>query len=630
MSSACPVGTQQLAGKPYCAVEAFTGKYLVTRLSPVDGDAAKAFKPCADCAAQSGVLGVEDFRNILFFPANPAIPAPIPVTGGWNTGLKLGEVLDDVSFLVFNGQSNVLATTSLGRVLAKNTATGGGPAQAFNIPTERAAGSVKCSLVPSQFAIRSASTTAAVFVADRQYCQVSALQPVAGTNITLVNLQKPAGGDLTLITKDGGNFPIFGLTVAPGMGVDLGSCTLDCAIVNGAGGKPAAKLFDVKVVDSHKGGATIFQLKNIPDCRYVADPDFLPADVTLCNSLPGVIVNPPGYGPFPPAAQLLNATKLLSGDVLDAFSTSGVPLPDLLISRQYRGQRGNHFRFGALFIIPTQGVKYKGILSSEYDVPALQGKVSLPPGQVDPRCVPPSSQLTDLLAWDVTTAVSETYLSVGGKYIDSLANVDCGSIKGEYGRLSLLPYDLEIVPDTYAPTALWPFAPKLTKNNDAVFGRLASSLIDDLTYVFKELACKQADQVPLPASPVSPLPASVCASNSAAREQLALLRYKFDRCMIGAFTDKRLDDALPPILRNRPYCGYALDRLNDFQAALPDRNTTDPVNDIANRLGELHSRIDILRHLYTKRFQPSIPDCGFCTELGGCSNNHEHDHDHDH
>ena len=57
-----------------------------------------------------------------------------------------------------------------------------------------------------------------------------------------------------------------------------------------------------------------------------------------------------------------------------------------------------------------------------------------------------------LLEWDTITRVSETHLSVGGRYIDSLINVGCRNpIKTVVSETSFFPY-LEISPDTYGPT----------------------------------------------------------------------------------------------------------------------------------------------------------------------------------
>jgi hypothetical protein len=248
-------------------------------------------------------------------------------------------------------------------------------------------------------------------------------------------------------------------------------------------------------------------------------------------------------------------------------------------------------------------VQFQGTFGGEYDVPALEGtSESL-------GCVPNPA---NLIAWDVTTAVSETYVSVNGNHVDSIANVGCGTVKGSYGRLSLLPYDLEVTPDTYGPT-ITSETPVLTTGNDAVFARLMDSLVDDLGYVFHELACKQVD--PVPNGGPAPLPADVCSPDSTASDHLMWIRLKLDRCLAGSFISKEEDDA-KGIHADRLYCQSFLDRLTYFQQALP---ATTPSHDVANRVGELKSRVDILRHIHTTRFLPSIPDGGFCSERNGCA-----------
>ena len=59
------------------------------------------------------------------------------------------------------------------------------------------------------------------------------------------------------------------------------------------------------------------------------------------------------------------------------------------------------------------------------------------------------------------------------------------------------------------------------------------------------------------------------------------------------------------------YCDALRDKLNLFQAALPEST---PPQDIANRVGELKARVDIIRHIYETRFLPSIPNGGFQSE----------------
>jgi hypothetical protein len=592
-----------LDGVDYCATEAYNGKYEFTQLSPVDGDAAKAY--------HAGVLGIENLENVVFFPSAQA-QQPVLIPGSPQGNPKFGEVLDDVSFVVFNNQGYVVATTNSGHVLAKNVTTGTSVLTVFKIPAERNHSAKKCSNAKSQYAIRGAPSSSIVFVSDRQYCQVLALGPNA--NFTaLDNLPMPGGsGDFTLSTVDNdapASFPTFGLTVASGIAIDFTGCVGSCNIINAPNVEFAVKLEAVQLASPGKSGATVFQLKNIPDCRYAGEPQFPVAMAQLCASLSGVVVNRPG-APFDPAAQMLNVIPLLPADVTSAFD-SGEPPPNglpeqLLISPQYRAQNENNYVFAALFVVPGKHVKYKGVFKGHYDVPALEGDDSL-------GCEPTAN----LLDWDVTTAVSETYVSVDGKYIDSLANDECGSIRGSYGRLSFLPYNLEITPDTYGLTLRWWEGPKLTTNNDAVFGRLIESLIDDLDYVFKELACGTVD----PNEGATPLAPGVCQPFSPARVQLALVKAQFDLCMVGAFRSQAFEDSLPWYApRYRPFCESTLTRLSAFEQALPPLPGVDDdyTGDIANRLGELHSRISILRHVYTTRLLP-LPAAGFCKELNTCS-----------
>ena len=150
----------------------------------VDGDAAAGFVPVPAAPPQGGVLAIEDLRNVLFFPDTQAAQ-PITISGGWNTSLKFGELLQDVTLLqlppVIAGgarQNFVLATTTQGRVLSKNTATGALPTQVFNIPTERTAGFGQVQQCHAQsMACIPAPPAAIVFVTDRAYCQVAALVP---------------------------------------------------------------------------------------------------------------------------------------------------------------------------------------------------------------------------------------------------------------------------------------------------------------------------------------------------------------------------------------------------------------------------------------------------------------------
>ncbi|HUG72358.1 MAG TPA: hypothetical protein VMK82_02930, partial [Steroidobacteraceae bacterium] len=446
--AACPgAAWATLAGGQLCALEYYSGRPLLIDITPIDGDAAEAFRACAGCVPQAGVLGMEERKHAVFFP-DPKAAAPITVVSSRDWGLSGKELLQDVALLqVTNGgsiDSYVIATTSSGRILAKNPAVPGAARQLFSIPAERKPGSQSCSSDAQQYGLRASSTAALVFVSDRNYCQVLVLQPDSGALGALVNVQEN-GVDVVLSTVDTTAnpelvFPPIGLAVAPGISFELTICRLTCTVVLGKGGAKAATFENMQLVDENVSGATLFQIKGIPDCRYLSA-----ADYPDCG-LPGVIVtgvpdadgNVLCAGACPPAAQWLNVTPMLPTIVGSAFTASrggDATLPPLLISPQHRGQLRNGHVFEALFVVTHPQARFLGTFTAEYDVPALENSAE------SLGCLPDPS---NLLAWDIASDVSEVYVSTGGRYVDMLINTGCGSLKGTGVRVSLLPYNLEI------------------------------------------------------------------------------------------------------------------------------------------------------------------------------------------
>ena len=195
-----------------------------------------------------------------------------------------------------------------------------------------------------------------MYLSDRNYCQVLALLPNGSPFTALINAND--GGDLTLSTADSsGTFPPIEPTIAPGISFDLTDCIVNCTLLTNNEGTEAAALLGVSLAAGSNSGATLFQIKGIPDCRYANEPNFPAALKTKCDSTAGVIVDPDNVGL--PAAQRLNVTPLLPNEVKALFDSSGVPpngLPPLLISRQYRAQDRNDFVFEAFFVVTEAGV----------------------------------------------------------------------------------------------------------------------------------------------------------------------------------------------------------------------------------------------------------------------------------
>lgn len=618
IGTTCTTGTA-FATAPLCAQEYYSGRPSLVDIAPIDGDNARNFRPCPGCLPQAGVLGMEERKNAVFFPDPKTAPVVVVAAKDW--GLSGKEVLQDIALLQIenNGgvDSYIVATTSNGRILARNPALGGAARAVFDIPTERGT-AARCNSDTQQYGLRASATSSVLYVSDRNYCQVIALVPDSVLFLTLQNVQKN-GVDVVLSTVDTDANPdvvyaTVGLAIAPGISFALTDCKIACGIINDSDGDAAARLSSVQLVNEAISGATAFQIRGIPDCRYVGAPGFPASQLATCSQA-GLVVNPNpitglpdpsasglcGSVTCPPAAQWLNVTPLLPSDVVRAYTASGNGngvLPSLLISPQYRGQRRNGYRFEGLFVVTQPGVRYRNTFEGEFDVAGLEGST----GSLG--CIANPARLID---WDVSTTVSEVYISTGGSYVDTLTNSGCSSTKTTGVRLSLLPYDLELSPDTWGPK-FGSTTPGLTVGNDAVFARLMQKLFDELGYAQRELACKQVDPVPSGGTP--PLSAADC---SALASIWSNAKQKLDKCIAAGFEPKQS--------AGDENCQSFVSQLNNFRTRLP---AATPAQDTANRVGELKARSITLLHVYSQRYLPSIPANGFCRErLGnvpGCPN----------
>ena len=593
-SAGCPTGSTSFAAGHYCARVLYAGTAQLVDIESIDGDVGAAYKPCPTCTAGPGILGVGDKKTVTFFPE--PVTAPVQVATSQSLPMSGNEQLLSGGVLQLpNGSatdSYVLLTTTTGQVLAKRTSAGAGSFfQAYNVPGQRAVGSVQCNSDTQRYGVRTSTTTGHTYVTDRNFCQVKALAPVGSPLTSLAE-------DLTLATSNtSGTFPPSGPTLASGINVDLGDCVVDCTYLKNDAGTEAAAFVAVKLNTGSATDATVFQIKGIPDCRQEGDPDFPADSKAVCDAHPEAIVDPDNTGL--PDAQLLNVTALFPHEILDLFDASGVPpegLPNLLISRQYIATRRTDFLFDAFFYVTEPGVQFKDTFTAEFDVPVLEG---VPDD--DSRCEPNPA---DLIAWDIMTNVSERYRStdINGdinsfEYVDTLTNIGCRNpTKTLQKGISLIPYNLAVNADTYGPT-FGSAVKSVTPGNDAVFARLVQNLYDDLEFVRKELACKTVDAT----SGQPPISASVC--NSLA-SKWATGKIKLDTCVVAAFKPKQST--------GDTNCQAFATQLANFRALIP---ATTPVRDIANRVGELKMRVDVISNLFTTRMLPSLTAAGFCREL---------------
>lgn len=604
----CPAGSVALTLTDRCAEEVAAGTGLIGDMSWIGGSVAEGFGP------GKGVLALEGGSAAVHYPSAGG-PVTVLAAGKKVWNLQGKEQLLGVALLQLGSADDqirnvIVATTSLGRVLAKE-ALAQTASEAFNIHAEREATSAQCDFNGAAFGIRASSSSGVVYVTDRQYCEVLALRAVvdiAGDFSHLVNALEavldqngePTGSqrDLTLSTASGSiSYPPEGPALAAGISIDLEDCAGSCPLVLGADGTPAASLSNVRLA-SQQSGLTLFQIRNVPDCRYV--PQICEEQLGSTDLIKdGVIVNLAGNANGDPEGQLLNLTPLLPLGIRELFEGGGgaqAALPPMYMSRLYRGQKDNGFVLDAFFGVTAEDVAFEGVFNGEFDVAALTGselgcELGLPAG----------TPVQDVLRWDTVTTVSERYVGIGGRHVDTLINTDCGSSRTLQKRWSIVAYNTEVVPCTFNgdPHDVWASdgscpAGGIEEPDDAVFAKLLLSLYDELGATLDQLACADVD-----GGGSAPLSPSSCATLDGS---WANGKDKLNKCWNATRQPKQS--------AGDQTCQAFLSQLTGFSNTLAGvpAHGSDP----ANRKGELRARVEVLFHLYHERFVPSLSSDGFC------------------
>lgn len=587
-AATCPAGSTLLGLGKYCRVnsEFASGRPLLQEITPVDGDLGDEFK------YKKGVAGVELRSSIVYF-TDPKSSPKVIASGKSTLGLNGNEqVLSAALLRPQSGKFVFVYVTSTGRVLAINDDEKSW-AQLFEMRPlgSTAAPPATCPVTSGEdFAIATSSKSGRVYVSDRRYCRIVALEERPGTNpygFVLDNVTEPDMStsdpddrkDLTLST--GGLNP-DSVSVAPGIVLNLADCFGECDYVKNADGASAATLRFVKLQNTGKTNMTVFQITGIPDCRY------LPTTDLRCKDK-GSVVNPTD----PVALRKLDVTKLLPKEVTDLFAAG--ELPPMLITERYRGQ-APAYEFDAFFGLPEPGLEFRDVFEGEFAVNLLADN-SL--GCSDP--VPGTTRpLEALLRWDVTTTVSERFVTYGNEDVghqDTIVNSGCGSTKVSGSRWSLYAYNLEMNPDTISYIGETRY---LNTADDAVFAKLVDQLYDDLGDVQSHQVCG----VP-PEGDVAPVTGAVCGTLAAS---WANGRDKLTKC-IGASTQ-------PKQSSGDQNCTAFRSQLTNYRSTIEAIPPAVPGRDLANRIGELKARARIVEYLFVYRFLPSIPLQGFCENPG--------------
>ena len=645
----------------YCYQEFGFARPLLSKLVVVEGDEAAGFDRGTGSTA-GGVLGL-DIRNAVTYSSFDPTVAPIDLVTKNQWLLFQKETLQDLTLLQTETgntddpiDNHLLVSTSLGRVLRFQTDLNapsprlGEVFNALNYGSTSGAAQCTASGTPDQVGIAASNKTGRVYVSNRNRCQVVALEPaVAGIRSGgLVNVDV-AGDDLTLSTSAVSGaitlaYPPNGVTVTPGIAVNFDECeagdltpegTPGCAVITLQNGNNKKTILRFSKVERPTGetpsGGTVFQIDNIPDCRYrlyyarlygVPDP--------VCNAfgsaeIPLIVPVTGTSRPDLPGNQFLNIRAMFPPEITDQFTGDNKLPTQILISPQYRARKSGNgvpddkdLFFGAIFVVPDPDLVLINTYEAFFSVGELLNGIDEGLG----RCTPPApssdpvENLKRLLNFDVVTRVSETYLApgdVGGPsdlgYVDTIVNDGCGSARARGGTFSVFSYGLEIAhnpggPDgqgrLYDPIIGAPTTPggppTLTlrsNDDDDVYARLVRKLFDDLGVLQKQIACRS--DVDAPGS----RPLTNCDTLNASYDNTL---DKLGKCVLA--TQQPKTSALDQ------NCQAFEIQFDSYQAEVLDLDPN-PGFDPANRIGELETRLATIWRLYKERFLPSVPLGGY-------------------
>jgi hypothetical protein len=319
------------------------------------------------------------------------------------------------------------------------------------------------------------------------------------------------------------------------------------------------------------------------------------------------IVNVTGKGKY------LNVTPMLPQQIKDLFDASGKKpfgLPPLLISPRYHAQALNGYVFDALFGVTDPNVVFRKSFTAQFDVgdENLTGQklgcgLSQKDGFGNPAPLP-------FQQWDIITVVSERFTDVGGprnvvldiadnpvtlaneayagEHVDMLGNKGCfNPTSGAGTRWSLYSFNLQLAEDG---TADYSYA-----TPRKYLGNLLKSLYTDLGDAQRRLACSNVDaEGNLPFNPAAapPLAVSACTTLEA---NWSGTQDKLVKCINAA--------TYPKVSQLDQNCGAFDAQFPSYQSYVMGLSPTGA--DPANRVGEISSRLDVIKHVYYDHFLQS-------------------------
>ena len=606
----CATGFSGLTASPnYCFRKAYRGRPLLLDIQAIDGEFADRFTYGA------GVLGLERREDLVFFPdAIGGTPVLIANKSGWglsgNESLQSGSVVQrlDLGYT----DNFALVTTGTGKVLAKYlpfTGTSTAFYTGYTIPAERLLplpASPACNGTAG-YQVRGSGTSGLVYVADRAVCQVAALQPtypytagdpLATPTLTLNNVQVGTPPkDFTLSTRStlaSASYPPDSIAISPGIDISFADCSngKTCPWIpdnNDGNAYNGAEMSGV--VYTGPDNMALFQVKNIPDCRYI--------NPAICQQLDTVITDDRGK-------KYLNVTPLLPAEIQRLFPNGQGPAPDqlpqLLISEEYqaRASRPTPYTFDAFFGVTDPAIRFRDNFTLQFDIAQLTNDVT--------RCGTDYGNAP--YDWDLVLTVSERFPTVGGPtgqantpYTPTRPNGDVTGDDREHTEMLLNTGCFNPTSTTRTGTRISLYAygmqPKPSPKPDRTYTDLVAKLFYDLIDTQNRLACAADVDSELVGGTAGnpPLRKATCDSLFTRWD---LARLKLEDCFLATKD--------PKSSAGDQNCGAFDAQMKNYIAGVEGaaRWGDDP----ANRIGELASRGRVILHVFNDHFLKTIPANG--------------------
>ena len=257
-------------------------------------------------------------KTVVFYPTDfkadvlPYPPAQVLGSGkvDWASG---NETIQSASILQREYESGtdvqvdnyVLVTLSKGRLMRRDVLDPAPATEYFNITSQRprnTAGTLETPCAPTledQFDVRVSPTSGRVFVTDRRHCLATALTPtpeagaltagvLPSTSAKTVRTSAVLPSGLTSTTSNPVAVPPDGASVSPGISINLADCfdvQDGCTLIPDTVGTAepnnsfkGARMYGVRL-GTTSTGMVLFQVKRIPDCRYLLKDSVIANDV---------------------------------------------------------------------------------------------------------------------------------------------------------------------------------------------------------------------------------------------------------------------------------------------------------------------------------------------------------------